>query len=147
MVVGITSNDALFQMSADEANANLAPGSRLTRMVEHFLEQRSYYPLFPPALGTNLGFRQLKCCQMPCRPDVLILPSKLAWFARAVCDSTVVVNPGHLAKGPSGGTYAVMNIHPLDREVLEAAGGGGGGDDVEMEHMPQDRVTIEVKRI
>lgn len=135
-------------MSADETNANLAPGSRLTRMVEHFLEQRSYHPLFPPALGTNLDLRQLKCCQMPCRPDVLILPSKLACFARAVCDSTVVVNPGDLAKGPTGptgGTYAVMNIHPLDREVLEAA--GGGGDDVEMEHVPQDRVTIEVKRI
>ena len=143
IVIGITSNDAIFQMSADETNANLAPGSRLTRIAEHLLEQRSYYPLFPPALGTNLDLRQLKYCLMPCRPDVLILPSKLTCFARAVCDSTVVVNPGHLAKGTTGGTYAVMDIHPLDRDVLEAA----GGDDVEMDHLMQDRMSIEIKRI
>lgn len=143
MVIGITSNDAIFQMSADETNANLAPGSRLTRIAQHLLEQRSYYPLFPPPLGMNLDLRQLKYCQMPCRPDILILPSKLTCFARAVCNSTMVVNPGHLAKGTTGGTYALMNIHPLDREALEAA----GGDDVEMEHVIQDRVSIEIKRI
>ena len=55
----------------------------------------------------------------------------------------MVVNPGHLAKGTTGGTYAIMSIHPLDREALEAA----GGDDVEMEHVIQDRVSIEIKRI
>ena len=80
---------------------------------------------------------------MPCRPDILILPSKLACIARPVCNSTLVVNPGQLAKGTTGGTYAVLNIHPIGRETLEAA----GGDDVELEHAIQDRVSIDIIRI
>jgi DNA polymerase alpha subunit B len=143
VVIGITSNDTIFQMSADETNANLEPGSRLTRIAQHLLQQRSYYPLFPPPLGTNLDLKQLQHCQMPCRPDILIVPSKLTCFARAVCDSTLVVNPGHLAKGTTGGTYAVMNIYPMQREALENA----GSDEVEVEHAIQDRVSIEIKRI
>ena len=143
VVVGITSNDTIFQMSADETNANLVPGSRLARIAQHLLEQQSYYPLFPPPLGTNLDLRQMKYCKMPCRPDVLILPSKLTCFARTVCDTTMVVNPGHLVKGSTGGTYAVIHLHPMQRETVENA----GSDEVELVHAIQDRMSIEIKRI
>lgn len=143
VVIGITSNDTIFQISADETNGNLEPGSRLTRIAQHLLQQRSYYPLFPPPAGTNLDLAQYQYCQMPCRPDILIAPSKLTCFARAVCESTLVVNPGHLTKGTTGGTYAMMSIHPIERETLENA----GGDDVELEHAIQDRVSVEIKRI
>jgi len=52
-------------------------------------------------------------------PDVLILPSRLAHMARDVL-GTVIVNPGSLAKGPNGGTFAEISIHPLKEEELRA---------------------------
>ena len=80
---------------------------------------------------------------MPCQPDLLIIPSKLTSFASTVLDSTVVVNPGNLSRGTTGGTYAIMEIHPFSRETLE----NGGGDDVQLPHRLNDRVRVEIKRI
>ena len=43
---------------------------------------RSYYPLFPPALGTFLDTSLGAALGMPVTPDVLLLPSNLAPFAK-----------------------------------------------------------------
>lgn len=145
VVIGVTSTDSLFHISAEETNANLEPGSRLRRIAQHLLQQRSYYPLFPPpaSMPTNLDLKEMHKWQMPCQPDLLIVPSKLTSFASVVLDSTVVINPGHLSKGTTGGTYALMDIHPIKRDVLDNA----GGDDVQLPHGVSDRVSVEVKRI
>ena len=143
IVIGVTGTDAIFHMSADETNGNLVPGSRLARISQHMLQQQSYYPLFPPAPGTNLDLKHMKQWNMPCQPDLLIVPSKLACFARPVLRDTVVVNPGHLSKNTTGGTYAVMDIHPMKRDELENA----GGDDVELEHNIADRLRLEIRKI
>jgi hypothetical protein len=58
-------------------------------------------------------------------------------------DSTLVVNPGLLTKATTGGTYAVITVHPIARGQLENA----GGDNVEMKHSIQERTQIEIKRI
>jgi len=139
IVIGITSTDVLFHMSADETNAHLIPGSRLGRIAQHLIEQGSYYPLFPPV--ANVDWNQHKQCRLPCTPDILILPTKLACIARTIGTSTVVINPGHLVKGTTGGTYAAMTIQPMKREFLQHAG------DEEIEHAIQDRVFIDIKRI
>ena len=81
--------------------------------------------------------------KMPCQPDILIIPSKLTCFARPVLNSTLVVNPGQLARETSGGTYAIMDIHPMSRETLENA----GGDDVLLENGVYERTRVEIKRI
>lgn len=147
LVVGVTSTDTLFHISADETNGNLEPGSRLGRIAQHLLQQQSYYPLFPPPasanMATNLDLKHMEQWSMPCQPDLLIAPSKLTCFARTVLEDTVVVNPGQLTKGTTGGTYAIMEIHPLKRETLEAA----AGTNVEMKHSLQDRIRVEIKRI
>jgi DNA polymerase alpha subunit B len=147
LIVGVTSTDIMFHLSTDETNGNLEPGSRLTRIAQHLLQQQSYYPLFPPpaneSMAANLDMKHMEQWRMPCQPDLLIVPSKLTCFARPVLDSTVVVNPGHLTRGTTGGSYAVMDIYPIKRETLESA----GGDDVEMEHNLQDRIRVEIKRI
>lgn len=142
IVIGVSGTDTIFHMSADETNGNLVPGSRLARISQHMLQQRSYYPLFPPAPGTNLDLKQMKQWDMPCQPDILIVPSKLTSFARSVLD-TVVVNPGQLSKNTTGGTYGVMEIHPMKREALENA----GGDDVELDHNMPDRMRLEIRKI
>lgn len=147
VVIGVTATDTLMHINTDETSANLEPGSRLFRIAQHLLQQRSFYPLFPPpaapTMQTNLDLKHMEQWRMPCQPDILIVPSKLTSFARPVLDSTVVINPGQLARGTTGGTYAVMDIHPIKRETLE----GAGGSDVQMEHGVQDRVRVEIKRI
>lgn len=143
VVIGVTSTDILRHISADETNKHLETGSRMGRIAQHMLQQRSYYPLFPPARTTNLDWKHRQGWEMPCQPDLLIVPSMLTRFARTVLDSTVVVNPGQLARGTTGGTYAVIEVHPIKRETLENA----GGEDVEVLHAVHDRTKIEVKQI
>lgn len=145
VVFGVTSTDVLFHMSAEETNSNLEPGSRLRRIAQHMLQQRSYYPLFPPppSFPTNLDLKRMENWQMPCLPDVLIAPSRLSCFATAVLDNTVFINPGHLTRGTTGGTYGIMEIHPINRETLDES----GGDDVRLQHGLVDRINVEIKRI
>ncbi len=145
VTVGVTSSDVLFHISSDETNANLPPGSRLARIAEHLIQQRSYYPLFPPAKGACLDLARSEEWEMPCQPDILIVPSRLATFAKEVMGgSTIAVNPGELTKGTTGGTYAVMDVHPMEREGLEKAVREG---DEEWEHKVKDRVRVDIKRI
>lgn len=139
LVVGITSTDVLFQTSTNETNGNLPPGTRLARIAQHLLQQRSYYPLFP-AVGVNLDWQQ--SWDMPCRPDLLILPSKLSPFGKVVLESTLVVNPGPLTRDTTGGTYATVQVNPMPREILEAT-----DPQVELPHNVAQRTRIEVKRI
>mmetsp|Transcript_8707 Transcript_8707/g.20850 ORF Transcript_8707/g.20850 Transcript_8707/m.20850 type:complete len:644 (-) Transcript_8707:254-2185(-) len=143
-VFGVSSTDTLFHISAEEVNSNLEPGSRLRRLAQHMLQQRSYYPLYPPpaSVSMNLDLKKMDGFKMPCRPDILIVPSRLSPFATSVLESTVVLNPGHLTKGSSGGTYAIMDIHPIKREKLD-----GAGDDVQLLHNIPDRVNVTIKRI
>ena len=144
VVFGVTATDVLFHISADETNANLEAGSRMGRIAQHMLQQRSYYPLFPGSSNTNLDLKHMDQWKMPCAPDLLILPSKLAPIARTVLDnSVVVVNPGLLARASTGGTYAVLDLHLISRDTLENA----GGDNVELKHNLQDRTGVVIKRI
>jgi len=141
LVFGVTSTDVLFQMSVDETNANLPTGSRLRHIAQHLVQQQSYYPLYPPNKAVNLDLKHQEGWKMPCRPDVLFLPSKLSPFCAPVLETTMVVNPGHLTKGTTGGTYSVMEIRPMERESLDAA------DSVRLPHNPQDRMQLEIRRI
>jgi DNA polymerase alpha subunit B len=143
VIVGITSTDILFHLSADETSANLEMGSRLARLSQHMLQQRSYYPLFPAAPNTNLNLKQMKYWSMPCQPDLLIIPSRLTSFARTVLGSTLVVNPGRLSQNTVGGSFALVDVHPMNRETLEIA----GGEDVEVQHGVNERSRVEIRKI
>lgn len=143
LVVGVTATDSLFHVSADETNASLEPGSRLARISQHMLQQRSYYPLFPPSQNANLDMKHMDQWTMPCQPDLLIIPSKLTSFARSVLGSSVAINPGHLSRDTTGGTFAMVEVHPMMRETLENA----GGEDVLVKHNVSDRTRVEIRRI
>jgi len=110
VVVGITSHDVLMDLSAEETNGNLAPGTRLLRLSQHLIQQRCYYPLFPSS-NINLNLQKFQSTKMPCEPDLLIVPSKLTSFAKpAPGETCLVVNPGLLSKGTTGGTYAILDV-------------------------------------
>ena len=84
----------------------------------------SYYPLYPPSLGTCLDTSLGQALDMPCTPDIMLYPSDLAPFAKLVpCgvvpdqavsaahpQNTVCINPGRLVRDKSGATYAWLQV-------------------------------------
>lgn len=86
VTIGVCSADALLDLSGDEVSAGSGSGNRLARLTGHLLQQQSFYPLFPPPAGSpaQLDMRHAQRWGMPSTPDVLLVPSKLAQFARDV---------------------------------------------------------------
>ncbi len=79
--------------------------------------------------------------RMPVTPDILIVPSKLAYVAKegAGC---VVGNSNSLAKGNTGGSYACISVKPVARESLEDKDG-----DLMQEARAAERTAVEIKKI
>jgi hypothetical protein len=109
------------------------------------LQQQSYYPLYPPSTKANLNLKFMEQWKIPCALDVLIVPSMLFPFARSVlANKTIVINPGLLAKDTVGGSYAILDVHPIDRSSLEET---GASSSVTIEHQIVDRTMIEIRKI
>jgi len=142
LVIGVTSTDTLLHISSEEINSKLM-GNRMSRIAQHLIQQQSYYPLFPPPMtgNANLDLTKLDHLKLPCTPDILLVPSKLAPFCKNVL-GCMVMNPGFLSKGMTGGTFASMNVHPMERATLEELDG-----DVEMEHTVSERIRVDIKKI
>jgi DNA polymerase alpha subunit B len=66
----------------------------------------------------QLDLRHARHWEFKKRPDILICPSRLSPFAKDVM-GTVAINPGTLAKGVSGGTYANIHITPYSEDTLK----------------------------
>lgn len=86
VTIGVTSTDTLKDLSAEEVSATGTSGNRLARLAGHMLLQQSFYPVFPPPITSpaQLDMRHAQRWSMPTSPDVLLVPSKLAQFAREV---------------------------------------------------------------
>ena len=138
-VFGVTSTDVLGDLSA--AALHKSAGHRMARLAEHLLEQQSFYPLYPAPDNVPLDLKHQDRWRMPITPDVLVLPSKLAKFAKVV-KGCVVVNPGALCQGDSGGTFAKLDIKGMDLEALEKM-----DKDVVVAHGVAERARVEVVRI
>jgi DNA polymerase alpha subunit B len=157
MVIGISANDVLFHLSKEEV-AHRPPGvHRLEKVVEQLVKQQSFYPLFP-ASGESmpLDMRYAEKWTMPISPDILIVPSKLATFAKKLTNGTLALNPGQLAKGTSGGSFAKLTVYPIPSDKLEEAaanasssssGMGSMADEPFLPHHVAARTSIEIKRI
>ena len=147
VLFGMTSNDVLFSLSADETSKNTG-NQRLARLAGHILQQQSFSPIFP--IPTVYGMQQAdlrhsRHWQMGATPDILILPSKLNTMARNV-HGTLVLNPGQLTKGINGGTYAELAIHPIkDNNLRQLI--TDGKEAVPIEHNVFDRTAVNIKRI
>ncbi|KAJ1922352.1 DNA-directed DNA polymerase alpha subunit pol12 [Mycoemilia scoparia] len=102
--------DTLLQIGSEEVARMPKYGDRLPRLARHCIEQRHFYPLFPPHKDANISLGYDSRAYLLGVPDVLFTPSKLHYFAK-VADSVVCINPGKLTKGLSGGTYARLWIY------------------------------------
>eukprot|EP01102_Stenamoeba_stenopodia_P008336 TRINITY_DN2391_c0_g1_i1.p1 TRINITY_DN2391_c0_g1~~TRINITY_DN2391_c0_g1_i1.p1 ORF type:complete len:760 (-),score=242.06 TRINITY_DN2391_c0_g1_i1:1979-4099(-) len=113
VLVGVTSTDVLRHLSAFEISKG-ATDDRISRLCRHIIEQRSYYPLNPPAQGVNIDAPHLKEIEFVKDsniPNILLLPSDLPHFVKMV-DGVLCVNPGRVIKGNAGGTFATIEVRP-----------------------------------
>lgn len=62
-----------------------------------------------------------------------------------IVDSTLMINPAHLVRGHSAGTYARMTIYPLDKAELERK--VKDEPDEPIEHHVYDRCRVDIVRI
>jgi len=140
ITIGISNVDVIKHMSKQEISRR-GPGeksNRLTRLASHLISQRNFYPLYPAEKKTPLDHTHAMRMRMNVQPDLLITPGDLNYFANKSTDgNTVCVNPGKLAKGPSGGTYAMVTLHDLKEQVE--------GD--EFDRKTQDRIRVDVVKI
>ncbi len=127
VVLGCTSADWLMACNREDCS-RCPPGQaeeRLPALAAHLAAQRCYFPLFPPPADVPLDCsRAGAALAMPASPDLLVLPSDLAPFAKlcpvhelggsggeaaaAAGGSTVCINPGRLTKGASGTWAGVL---------------------------------------
>ncbi|EFN58390.1 hypothetical protein CHLNCDRAFT_10114, partial [Chlorella variabilis] len=82
-VVGVGAADWLMACIREEMPLSVAANERLTALAAHLPAQSSYFPIFPPPLGTPLDCSKAGAAlDMPYAPDLLLLPSDLAPFAK-----------------------------------------------------------------
>ncbi|KAF4503051.1 DNA polymerase alpha subunit B [Fusarium agapanthi] len=157
LVLGVSSQDILSQLRSEEvvSRGGGQPGTDLmSRLCRYLVEQRHYFPLFPPtdrsklpktgtedglATGAGLDLSYLELGEMVnVRPDVMVVPSLLPPFAKVV-ESVLLINPGYLSKRRGAGTYARMTLYPPPVS-------NGSGEDM-MGHQIYDRARVEIVRI
>ncbi|KAH7857898.1 hypothetical protein Vadar_017717 [Vaccinium darrowii] len=122
--IGCCTVDILKQLSGEEISRNPLGGSkqRMSRLANHLLSQRSFYPLYPPMEGTPLDFSLApEALQISHVPDILILSSDLAHFVKVLSvgdknegeeqTKCVCVNPGRLSRGEGAGFFVELNYH------------------------------------
>lgn len=108
--VALSSLDALLPLGLAEV-ARSPPGpDRISRLCGHLLQQQSFYPLVPAPAGANIDYTRLEALDMPGPPDLLVVPSALRHFARAVGDHAVVLNPGPYCRKQALGSAAFVSI-------------------------------------
>ena len=116
---GLTSTDILFHLGKEELCKPRSSGDRLRRLAGHLLQQRSFYPLFPPQEDMNIDFEMLeKHARIESQPHVLILPSDLLHFYKEA-NGGILLNPGRLTKREGGGVFARFKIQKANAEEQE----------------------------
>ncbi|OMO60411.1 DNA polymerase alpha/epsilon, subunit B [Corchorus capsularis] len=121
--IGCCTVDILKHLSGEEMSRHPmdgTPSDRLSRLATHILNQRNFYPLHPPAEGVPLDSSLApEALQIASVPDLLILPSDIKYFVKVLSlpgttegeektKKCVCINPGRLAKGEGGGTFAEL---------------------------------------
>ncbi|KAL3423356.1 DNA polymerase alpha primase associated subunit [Phlyctema vagabunda] len=157
LAVGISSQDILTELRQSEVMGK-APKDPviLARLPKYLLEQRHFFPLYPPLDRQNLpktGTREgipagamldtsyLKLGEMlNVRPDLLIVPSALPPFAKVV-ESVLVINPGYLSKRKAAGTFAKLTVHTQTLTDVERTSGK------RVAHRLFERARVDLVRI
>lgn len=101
VVLGLSSQDVLWELRSEEVARGAPSGDLMRRLCSYLIEQRHFFPVFPPtdrsrlprtgtedglATGAMLDVSYLKLGEMvSVRPDVMLMPSSLPPFAKVCC--------------------------------------------------------------
>ncbi|TGO18271.1 hypothetical protein BTUL_0011g00770 [Botrytis tulipae] len=157
IVMGISSQDILYELRHEEIiGGKPQDPTLLARLPKYLIEQRHFFPLFPPVqrtqlpktgteggipVGAMLDTSFLKLGEMiNVRPDMLVVPSSLPPFAKVV-ESVLVINPGYLSKRRGAGTYAKLTVYPASMTQQERTQGTMIG------HKLFERARVDIIRI
>ena len=90
MVVAVSTQDILYELSREQISGGKVGSDLMTRLPRHLIDQRHFYPLFPPTARDSLPKSSVKptgaCVDvgylklaewMTVKPDVLLTPSTL----------------------------------------------------------------------
>ena len=116
VVFGISNHDYHFHMGQEDVVVN-SKRERMVRLSSHMLDQRSYYPIFPPPASASVDITKQDAFAMDIKPDILITPTRLNHFVKNV-QGTVCINPGKITRGSRSGMYAHISIHPMSHAEL-----------------------------
>ncbi|KAK5137305.1 hypothetical protein LTR08_000275 [Meristemomyces frigidus] len=156
IMFGISTQDVLSELRRENvyqaAKGQAFNDDMLARLTSAVIEQRHFFPLFPPQareslpkptaipgevpeaggeermpVGASLDLAYLKLGEwLNVKPDVLVLPSVLNPFAKVV-EGVTCINPGTLSKKRGAGTFAALNVQARavsdeERETGDAVG-------------------------
>jgi hypothetical protein len=126
---GVVNTDIVRKIMSKAHNTDKTR-HRLSVIMDAFVQQRSYFPLYPADAETSIDISQYEKYQMESIPDVLITMSELPVFTDCIDDKLVYLNPGQVVKTNKVGTYAVVTINT----------------DVQAKTL-NDRVSVEIKNL
>ncbi|KAI9716622.1 MAG: DNA-directed DNA polymerase alpha subunit pol12 [Chrysothrix sp. TS-e1954] len=138
-IIAISSQDILYELRREECVGGNLPKEKqdiFARLSRHLIEQRHFFPLYPPtskenlpkptvsngvvegeepeqtsAAGPMLDISYLALAEWHhVKPDVLITPSALTQFIKVV-NGVLVVNPGTLSKKKGPGSFGQMYVN------------------------------------
>ncbi|KAI7574638.1 DNA polymerase alpha 70 kDa subunit, partial [Hortaea werneckii] len=170
ILVGISTQDVLSELRRENVSVSSPQSSSedtLARLTRHIIDQRHFFPIFPPQSRENLPALTRIAGEVPdpgseerlplgacvdlsyvklaewvnVKPDLLVLPSGLSPFAKVV-EGVTALNPGPLMKKRGAGTFAALSIQPrqLTEEEREAA-------ETPVGHLLYERARVDVVKI
>lgn len=92
----------------------------------------------------QVDYRQASHLRIKVTPDIIITPSKLGQMAKEL-GGTLLINPGQVAKGSAGGTYADLTIHPIPEDALRSA--STGNNETLIPNKVHSRTQVSVVRV
>ncbi|GAB0097713.1 DNA polymerase alpha subunit B [Sergentomyia squamirostris] len=106
---GISATDIVGHIAEEEFTKNVLPGDKVKRIVGQLINQKTFYPLNPPALGVNMDSSLThRFARLQTVPNIFILPSDHKCFIRDI-GGVVAINPGRAVNAGSG-TFARLVI-------------------------------------
>jgi len=120
VTVGVTSVDIIKHLAGEETSNKSKLNSttdRKQKLCQHLINQRSFYPLFPPDTTANIDTSKYHQLKFPYTPDILIVPSDLPHFIKNV-DGVLCINPGRANKGTFA-RFTINNDPQLPKKIVE----------------------------
>ncbi|KAA1101900.1 DNA-directed DNA polymerase alpha subunit pol12 [Puccinia graminis f. sp. tritici] len=167
VIIGINNVDVLMPLKKEEffkqatvvvdeetAQEGTDPNATnvICRACRHVMRQRSFYPLFPHAIGNGFDAINLDVTHLDLLKhdtvgaDILILPTNFTAFVKSI-DSTVVVNPRQLCKSRGTGTFAHLTIHSFNHQSLAAALAQSNEDEDGVDHVIFERCRADIIKL